>query len=189
MAEKSCPAARSVPCAMFWPCCKAQPDAHLSHARVVPCTAPVSGSLVTRMHKRSTVGRREREGQREGESCRGRQREGERETWTARKSCPSARSVPCAEGERVLRGRGRGAEGDRGKERGRGCEGETCRRQGSLAHWKATNGVAHAKACTRTIYCNMHIHTYRHEVITRFALCVAAHVMDRGGHVVMRSGP
>ena len=32
-----------------------------------------------------------------------------------------------------------GAEGDRGRERGRGCEGETCRRQGSLAHSKATD--------------------------------------------------
>ena len=119
----------------------------------------------------------------EGDRGRERGRYGRQE-----KSCPSARSVPCTEGERVLRGRGRGAEGDRGRERGRGCEGETCRRQGSLAHWKATDGVAHTGACTSTIYCNMHIHTYRRAVFARFALCVAVHVMDIGGHVVMHNG-
>ena len=117
LAEKSCPAARSVPCAMFWPCCKAQPDAHLSHARVMPCAAPFSGSLAMRMHRHSTVGRREREGQREGESCRGRQREGEREIWTARKKLPI-----CAQ-RAMHRGR-EGTPREREGRRGRQREGE-----------------------------------------------------------------
>ena len=78
LAEKSCPAARSMPCAMFWPCCKPQPDAHPSHARVMPCAAPVSGSLVMRMHKHSAAGR-EGEGGTEGGRELSRETEGGRE--------------------------------------------------------------------------------------------------------------
>jgi hypothetical protein len=122
-----------------------QPDAHLSHARVMPCTAPFSGSLAMRMHKPSAAGR-EGEGGAEGGRELSRETEGGREgdMGSKKKRCPSARSVPCAEGDRVLRGRGRGAEGDTGRERGRGCEGETCRRQGSLAHLES-----HRLSCTR----------------------------------------
>ena len=95
-----------------------QPSAHLSHARVMPCTAPFSGSLAMRMHKPSAAGR-EGEGGAEGGRELSRETQGGREGDMGSKK----KKVPICAQRAMRRGR-QGTPREREGRRGRHREGE-----------------------------------------------------------------